>query len=65
MAVGFSSLGSFSALFKARVGVAPSDYRRHLSRSTPARDGAPEPVPGCLGLMGRIAPDAFRNSREA
>jgi len=30
MAVGFSSLGSFSDLFARRVGVAPSGYRRQL-----------------------------------
>ena len=27
--VGFSSLGSFSSLFAGRVGLSPSEYRRH------------------------------------
>lgn len=31
MAVGFSSLGSFSYLFSARVGRAPSHYRREIA----------------------------------
>ena len=31
--VGFSSLGSFSTLFANRVGLSPSEYRRH-ARST-------------------------------
>jgi AraC-like DNA-binding protein len=66
MAVGFSSVGSFSALFKREVGVAPSEYQRHACAARPARaEGQPQPVPGCLGLMSRLAPDAFRNSREA
>ena len=32
MEVGFSSLGSFSDLFERRVGVRPSEYRRHVRR---------------------------------
>jgi AraC-like DNA-binding protein len=43
MEVGFTSLGSFSALFTRRVGVPPSAYRR---RVRPA-----ELIPGCLTLM--------------
>ena len=31
--VGFSSLGSFSALFNHRVGLSPSEYRRHTRSS--------------------------------
>jgi len=62
--VGFSSLGSFSTLFRQRVGVSPSAYRArvraHVSPSTfPARraDAHPEALrdviaPGCLTLMG-------------
>ena len=58
--VGFSSLGSFSALFTRWAGVAPSRYRRTvqvLSR-LPL-------VPGCLGMLADLPADAFRNSREA
>lgn len=53
MEVGFSSLGSFSALFARRVGTPPSAYRRR-ARSMVAIPGAlpPELIPGCLTLMG-------------
>jgi len=53
MEVGFSSLGSFSALFTRWTGTAPSRYR------------APAPaaplVPGCLGMLASEP----RNFREA
>jgi AraC-like DNA-binding protein len=53
MEVGFSSLGSFSALFARRIGTAPSLYRRQV-RSMMAGSGAlpAELIPGCLTLMG-------------
>jgi AraC-like DNA-binding protein len=56
--VGFSSLGSFSALFTRWVGTSPTRYRRIVQ--VPA-DRAPL-VPGCLGLLSRLP---SRNSREA
>jgi AraC-like DNA-binding protein len=70
-AVGFSSVGSFSALFSRSVGTAPSAYRRQF-----VQVAWPRPViPGCYGLMGALPRDAFqpgspgvrtiRNSREA
>ena len=53
MAVGFSSLGSFSALFSRRVGTSPSEFKR---RYRPARCAEahlpPRLTPGCLSLMG-------------
>ena len=59
MEVGFSSLGSFSALFTRWTGTAPSRYRRIVQ--VPARiTGAPI-VPGCLGMLGCVP----RNFREA
>lgn len=53
MEVGFSSHGSFSALFARRVGVSPSEYRRRARSMV----GVPGTVtshlfPGCLSLMG-------------
>lgn len=50
--VGFSSLGSFSALFTRRVGVAPSVYQRQV-RTTVQVPGALPPalIPGCFFLM--------------
>ena len=42
--VGFSSLGSFSALFLRKVGMSPSEYR--------ARFEGHDLEPGCLTLMG-------------
>lgn len=52
MAVGFSSLGSFSAAFCRRFGEPPSHYRRRLlpSIEIPGRL-PPQLVPGCLSLM--------------
>lgn len=56
MEVGFSSLGSFSALFTRWTGTAPSRYRRIVQ--VPA---AVTIVPGCLGLLACLP----RNFREA
>lgn len=68
--VGFSSLGSFSALFARRVGEAPSSYRRRVRRtvSVPGAmpmDGYAEAFPGCLMLMQHLPAGAFRSFREA
>jgi AraC-like DNA-binding protein len=59
--VGFSSVGSFSALFARRVGVAPSAYRR-AARVAVAVPRPPPVVPGCLGMLGSLP---IRNFREA
>ena len=66
MAVGFSSLGSFSASFARRVGQAPSIYQRRM-RTVVAVPADFDQVfhPGCFTLIGRLPPDAFRNSGEA
>jgi AraC-like DNA-binding protein len=58
MAVGFSSLGSFSALFRRDVGTTPSAYRRRMRAMV-------QVTPGCLTLMAGLPASAFRNSREA
>lgn len=47
--VGFSSLGSFSSLFAGRVGLSPSEYRRH------ARSGISVP----LSLRPLFVPSCF------
>jgi AraC-like DNA-binding protein len=66
MEVGFSSLGSFSELFKRRVGVAPSTYRRRLRPLVQVPGTLPPSlVPGCLSLMTQLPPHAFRSFREA
>jgi AraC-like DNA-binding protein len=59
MEVGFSSLGSFSALFTRWTGTAPSRYRRIVQ--VPARVGDAPIVPGCLGMLACLP----RNFREA
>ncbi len=56
---GFSSLGTFSAMFTQRVGVAPSHFRRR------AMIHVPDLFPGCLHLFARLPADAFRNFQEA
>jgi AraC-like DNA-binding protein len=66
MEVGFSSLGTFSALFTRRIGTTPSAYRRRV-RTIVQVPGvlASALIPGCLGLMGLLPRSAFRNFREA
>lgn len=65
MELGFSSVGSFSALFSRRVGVSPSAYRRSTRAlvQVPARLRL-EFTPGCLSLMARLPAEAFRSFRE-
>ena len=57
--LGFSSLGSFSTLFRTRVGVSPLAYQRRMRRLWSVPD-APSAVlaPGCFGLMGLLPPRA-------
>ena len=65
MAVGFSSLGSFSALFSERVGIPPSVFRRrHRRPENPPRQLPPEMIPGCFSLMA-LLPAHKGNFEEA
>jgi len=67
MAVGFSSLGSFSDLFTRRIGESPRSYQRR-ARSMVQVPGNYPPLqlfPGCLSLMGSLPASAFRNFQEA
>jgi AraC-like DNA-binding protein len=51
-AVGFSSLGSFSALFSRRVGVAPSAYRQNARALVQVPGQLPPQLhPGCFSMM--------------
>ncbi len=55
MAVGFSSLGSFSSLFTRRVGLSPSAWqRKHRPAGGRLRAMPPELIPGCLKLRASI-----------
>jgi AraC-like DNA-binding protein len=68
--VGFSSLGSFSALFTRRVGEPPSAYRRRTRAMVQVPGAVPLDLrPGCLTLMGHLPSAAFshpgRTFREA
>ena len=60
MDVGFSSLGSFSALFTRWTGTPPSRYRKISQVTAPVND-VPL-VPGCLGMMACM-PSNFREAR--
>lgn len=66
MAVGFSSVGSFSASFARRVGQSPSLYQRRVRAlvQVPA-DLDRVFYPGCFTLLGRLPPDALRTFGEA
>jgi AraC-like DNA-binding protein len=56
MGVGFSSLGSFSALFSRRVGMPPSEFqRRYRPALAPERQLPASLIPGCLSLMTGIS----------
>lgn len=65
MELGFSSLGSFSAMFTARVGETPSAYRRRVRAMVPVSAG---PLPlmmiGCVSLMAHLPSTAFSNERR-
>ncbi len=54
LSVGYTSLGTFSRLFSAVVGMSPSQY---------ARGGPPLPVPGCF-VMRWTRPSSFTHPRE-
>ena len=54
MEVGFSSLGSFSALFSRTFGESPAAYRRRVR--------ADDRTPGCLSLMSAPADRSFREA---
>jgi AraC-like DNA-binding protein len=58
--VGFESLGSFSACFKALVGQSPSRYRDEVVRA----GGAP-PIPGCFVMMWTRPGAEMRKPEEA
>jgi AraC-like DNA-binding protein len=63
--VGFSSLGTFSALFTRRVGETPSSYRRRMRVMVQVAGPAPIFAPGCLSLLAQLPASAFCNFREA
>jgi AraC-like DNA-binding protein len=60
--VGFSSVGSFSALFSRRVGLAPSAFRRAVQVP---RGYERMVVPGCVGMLGHLPAGAWSHFREA
>jgi len=51
-AVGFDSLGSFTRLFKSRVGFTPSEYQRQqLERKEQIRQEPLRFIPGCFAMQ--------------
>ena len=66
MEVGFSSLGSFSALFARRVGESPSAFQRRMRMMVQVPGKLPPAlVPGCLSLLAKLPPGALSSFREA
>jgi AraC-like DNA-binding protein len=65
LAVGFSSLGSFSALFSRRVGMSPSEFqRRYQPAGAPERQLPASLIPGCLSLMSGIIEEEQFSRRQ-
>ena len=58
MAVGFSSLGSFSTRFSALVGESPTQYRDRW-----ATTGGPR-IPGCYLFMMGVVPSTSATSEK-
>jgi AraC-like DNA-binding protein len=59
MAVGFSSLGSFSSRFSEMVGMSPIAFQQ-----ASAARGGPPPIPGCYLMdWGRPRPTGSRNTK--
>jgi len=51
-AVGFDSLGSFTGLFKRRVGLTPSEYQRQqIERKERIRREPLQFIPGCFAMQ--------------
>lgn len=66
MEVGFSSLGSFSDLFRRRLGEPPSVYQRRVRPLVSVTGRLPLSLaPGCLTLMAALPITAFRKFGEA
>lgn len=66
MAVGFSSLGSFSSLFRRRFGESPRAFRCRIRRADPSPEAlAGELGPGCLQLLNRAWQAGPQLSRSA
>lgn len=66
MEVGFSSLGTFSALFTRRTGESPSAFRGRVASLSGVGDGAAHGLtPGCLSLMASLPLHSDRSFREA
>ena len=66
MAVGFSSLGSFSSLFSRRVGVSPSEFQRQYRPASASERRLPASlIPGCLSLMAGISDKEQFSRRQA
>jgi len=52
VAVGFDSLGSFTRLFKSRVGFTPSEYQRQqIERKEQIRQEPLRFIPGCFAMQ--------------
>jgi AraC-like DNA-binding protein len=66
MSVGFSSLGSFSTLFRRRTGISPSEFQRqHRPASARQRELPASLIPGCLSLMAGISDKEQFSRRQA
>lgn len=64
LAVGFTSLGSFSTLFARRFGVSPSAFRRTSRAARSAGQPAPHVAPPCMLLFAAACAASQQFSRS-
>jgi AraC-like DNA-binding protein len=64
MAIGLSSLGSFSAMFKRRTGASPAVWQRRARAWVPVVGGIPQLwIPSCFAMM--LGPSNFGEATPA
>jgi AraC-like DNA-binding protein len=65
MEVGFSSVGTFSDLFRRRVGTSPSKFRERSIAMVQVPHAISRSPHDCFAALALLPSEAFRNFREA